>query len=58
MTKSLQVKTDARRRPVTAKALLRAIASSTAIETGQNIQQLGKKLTQLSGKFASLKLAR
>ncbi|WP_164521481.1 hypothetical protein [Iodobacter ciconiae] len=58
MTKLVQLKTYARCRPVTAKALLRAVASSTAIETGQSIQQLENKLKQPSGKFASLKLAR
>ncbi|MBM9889503.1 MULTISPECIES: hypothetical protein [Deefgea] len=55
MAKSVQTSI---RKPISAQAVLRAVASSTAIETGQNIQQLENKLKQPSSKFASLKLAR
>lgn len=39
-------------------ALRRAVASSTAIETGQNVQQLEQKLRQpAKQRFARVKLA-
>ncbi len=42
----------------TRKALIRAIASSTAVETGQSIQALEKKLLLNKLRFAHIKLAR
>ena len=50
--------TNARKKPSTA-ALRRAVASSTAIETGQDIQKLEQKLQQPSNqqRFAHIKLA-
>ena len=49
--------TNARKKPSTA-ALRRAVASSTAIETGQDIQKLEQKLQQPSQRrFAHIKLA-
>lgn len=43
---------------ISQQAIIRAVASSTAIETGQNIEQLERKLKQTSVKFKTLKLAR
>lgn len=40
------------------KAILRAVASSTAIETGQHIQLIERKLRSKTGKFRDLALAR
>lgn len=42
----------------TRKAMIRAIASSTAVETGQSIQALEKKLLLNNLRFAHIKLAR
>lgn len=39
------------------KAIIRAIASSTAIETGQNIRSLELALARKNSRFAQLKLA-
>ena len=39
------------------KALVRAVASSTAVETGQSIQVLEAKLRHKSRRFAHIKLA-
>ncbi|WP_144290494.1 hypothetical protein [Chitinilyticum litopenaei] len=39
-----QSKAMSSRKPVSTQALLRAVASSTAIETGKNIQQLEQQL--------------
>lgn len=39
------------------QAILRAIASSTAIETGQSIEQLERKLKSKTGKFRHVALA-
>ena len=48
------------RQPVSQRALLRAVASSTAIETGQDVALLEKKLNQPTQqkRFAHIKLAR
>lgn len=48
------------RKQVYKKALLRAVASSTAVETGQSITQLEQKLQQPphQQRFAHIKLAR
>ena len=49
--------TNASKKPSMA-AVRRAVASSTAIETGQNIQKLEQKLQQPSQqRFAHIKLA-
>lgn len=49
--------TNARKKPSMA-AVRRAVASSTAIETGQNIQTLEQKLKQPNPqRFAHIKLA-
>jgi hypothetical protein len=48
------------RKPITQRALLRTVASSTALATGQSVaaleQQLGKLVQQQ--RFAHIKLAR
>ncbi|WP_149088519.1 hypothetical protein [Pseudomonas prosekii] len=38
-------------------ALIRTIASSTAIETGQSVEEIERKLKNKSAKFAHLNLA-
>lgn len=43
---------------ISQKSLIRAVASSTAIETGQSIQALEKQLKLKSQRFAHIKLAR
>ena len=40
------------------KAVLRSVASSTAVETGQSVAQLERKLQQPAVRFAHIKLAR
>ncbi|MDI1350916.1 hypothetical protein [Aquabacterium sp.] len=50
--------TQAQRKKPSQKAVLRAVASSTAVETGQNVAQLEQKLRQPSTRFAHIKLAR
>lgn len=53
------IKTTAlKRKQPSQKALARAVASSTAVETGQNVAQLEQKLRQPSPRFAHIKLAR
>ena len=51
--------TAPRRRPkkLTAEALIRAIASSTAIETGQSVESIERKLKLKDSKFLHLSLA-
>jgi hypothetical protein len=51
--------THARRaeKKLNADALIRAIASSTAIETGQSIEVIERKLKSKSSKFPHLNLA-
>jgi len=39
-------------------AVIRAVASSTALETGQSIGQLERSLQQLKVRFPHIKLAR
>lgn len=48
------------RKPVNQRALLRAVASSTALETGQSVLQLEEKLQRLyiQNRFSHIKLAR
>lgn len=48
------------RRVISQQALLRAVASSTALETGQSIAQLEQKLRQplQERRFGHIKLAR
>ena len=43
---------------VSKKALIRAVASSTAVETGQSIQALEQKLKLNAPRFPHIKLAR
>ena len=52
--------TASRRRPkkLTAEALIRAIASSTAIETGQSVESIERKLKLKDSKFLHLSLAK
>lgn len=45
-------------KPLTRKALIRAVARSTAVKTGQSIQALELKLKLKSQRFAHIKLAR
>lgn len=40
------------------QAIIRAVASSTAIETGQSISQIERTLRSKSGKFRDIALAR
>ncbi len=40
------------------KAVLRAVASSTAVETGQKVATLEQKLQASTQRFAHIKLAR
>ncbi|WP_179190298.1 hypothetical protein [Hydrogenophaga sp. IBVHS1] len=40
------------------KAVLRAVASSTAVETGRSVEQLEQRLQQPTGRFPHIKLAR
>lgn len=40
------------------QAVLRAVVSSTAVETRQSVAQLEQKLRQPSARFAHIKLAR
>lgn len=40
------------------QAIIRAVASSTAIETGQSIREIERTLRSTSGKFRDITLAR
>lgn len=40
------------------KAVLRSVASSTAVETGQKVAQLERRLQQPTVRFPHIKLAR
>jgi hypothetical protein len=44
-------------KPLSKSRIIRAIASSTAIETGQSIAEIELKLANKNSKFKSLKLA-
>lgn len=46
------------RKKPSGKAVLRAVASSTALETGRSVAQLEQRLQQPSVRFAHIKLAR
>jgi hypothetical protein len=50
--------TEPKRKQPNLKALLRAVASSTAVETGQTVAQIEQKLQQPTQRFAHIKLAR
>jgi hypothetical protein len=50
--------TESKRKLPNLKALLRAVASSTAVETGQTVAQIELKLQQPTKRFAHIKLAR
>jgi hypothetical protein len=49
---------ESKRKQPNRKAVLRAVASSTAVETGQSVLQLERQLRQPSLRFAAIKLAR
>lgn len=50
--------TEPQRKKPNRKSVLRSVASSTAVETGQNVVQLERQLRQPSQRFAAIKLAR
>ncbi|MDA7419152.1 hypothetical protein PGB34_22495 [Xenophilus arseniciresistens] len=50
--------TALQRKKPSRKALLRAVASSTAVETGRTVAQLEQQLKQATVRFAHIKLAR
>ena len=50
--------TSQQRKKLSGKAVLRAVASSTAVETGRSVVQLEQRLQQPSVRFAHIKLAR
>lgn len=50
--------TEPKRKTPSRKAVLRAVASSTAVETGQSVVQLEHQLRQPSQRFPAIKLAR
>jgi hypothetical protein len=49
--------TKASKKTPSKKAILRAVTSSTAIETGQQIEKLERKLRNKSSKFRDIALA-
>ncbi len=49
---------DPQRKTPSRKAVLRAVASSTAVETGRSVAMLEQKLQESKGRFAHIKLAR
>lgn len=49
--------TKPRKKVPSEQAILRAVASSTAIETGQRVQQLERTLRTKSSKFRHIALA-
>ncbi len=49
---------DSQRKPPSRKAILRAVASSTAVETGGSVVQLEQQLKQTTLRFPHIKLAR
>ncbi|PXW98577.1 hypothetical protein C7444_10254 [Sphaerotilus hippei] len=49
---------EPKRKKPSPQAVMRAVASSTAVETGQALAQLEQKLRQPSLRFAHIKLAR
>ncbi len=50
--------TDPQRKRPTRRAVLRAVASSTALETGRSVVQLEQRLQQPTVRFRHIKLAR
>jgi hypothetical protein len=50
--------TEPKRKQPSLKALLRSVASSTAVETGQSVAQIEQKLQRPTQRFAHIKLAR
>jgi hypothetical protein len=50
--------TAPQRKTPSRKAVLRAVASSTAVETGQSVGQLERSLQQPTARFPHIKLAR
>jgi hypothetical protein len=49
---------EPKRKQPSLKALLRAVASSTAVETGQTVAQIEQKLQRPTQRFSHIKLAR
>lgn len=47
-----------KRKPLSQQAVIRAVASSTAVETGQHIPTLEQKLRRQTQRFSHIKLAR
>lgn len=60
MAPTMQKLSPPTRQPINQRALLRAVASSTALETGQSVLQLEQKLQllQKQNRFSHIKLAR
>jgi len=52
------VTTKRARKTPSKQAIIRAVASSTAIETGQRIEQIEQTLRSKTSKFDKLRLAR
>jgi len=50
--------TEPQRKKPSTQAVLRAVASSTAVETGRSVAQLEQRLKQPVVRFAHIKLAR
>ena len=50
--------TDPQRKSPSPQAVLRAVASSTAVETGRSVGQLEQRLQQPTVRFPHIKLAR
>ena len=51
------METKPTQKPPSRKAIIRAVASSTAIETGQSIAQLERMLRKKTSKFRHIALA-
>jgi len=49
---------EPQRKKPSRKAVLRSVASSTAVETGQSIARLERRLQQATVRFPHVKLAR
>jgi hypothetical protein len=49
---------ETQRKTPSRKAVRRSVASSTAVETGQNVAQLERRLQQPAARFPDVKLAR
>ena len=54
----IKASTSQQRKKPSGEAVLRAVASSTAVETGRSVAQIEQRLQQPSVRFAHIKLAR